>query len=84
MADRPSRLPACALLVACSWLPLVGCNNAQKEQVATLEDKNQQLSLELEQKSDALESEREARVRLEQENSDLRTASPRRRRWRRW
>lgn len=71
MADRPSRLPACALLVACSWLPLVGCNNAQKEQVATLEDKNQQLSLELEQKSDALESEREARVRLEQENSDL-------------
>jgi chemotaxis protein MotB len=71
MADRLSRLPALALLAACSLLPLTGCNNAQKEQVATLEDKNQQLSLELQQKSDALESEREARVRLEQENSDL-------------
>ena len=71
MADRLSRLPALALLAACSLLPLTGCNNAQKEQLATLEDKNQQLALELQQKSDALESEREARVRLEQENSDL-------------
>jgi chemotaxis protein MotB len=71
MADRLSRLPALALVAACALLPLSGCNNAQKEQVATLEDKNQQLSLELEQKNTALESEREARVRLEQENADL-------------
>jgi len=71
MADRPSRLPLLALVAACVALPLAGCNNAQKEEVATLTDRNEKLNLELEQKNSALESEREARVRLEQENADL-------------
>jgi chemotaxis protein MotB len=71
MADRLSRLPALALIAACSLLPLTGCNNAQKAELATLQDKNTQLEQELDQKNSALESERENRVRLEQENADL-------------
>jgi len=67
-----SALPLVAFFAA--TLSLVGCNqNQDKEKFATLEDRNAQLSLELDQKNDALEGEREARIRLEQENADLRS-----------